>query len=111
MVEDLIEEKKPDSKWNSTRLLIVVLCILYIVWVTWLSAEKDWPDVVIAALYAIAAIGGGYIGLNTLRPSSNIGGMVGNITSGAVNIINNTKYRKSIAPGFEDQSDPKEIPL
>ena len=105
-----IPQFTPPNKWNSTRLVIAILCILYITWVTYLSYNKDWNDVVIAALYAIAAIGGGYIGLNTLNRGMGMGNMMGSMGNQAINIINQQKY-KSLSPDFEDESDPHEIPL
>jgi len=104
----------PPSKWNSTRLVIALTCILYIGWVTYIAEYKDWPEVIHTALYAIAAIGGGYIGLNTFSRGGMMGGGVMNALGGmggqAINIVNQTRY-KNETPGFEDESDPEDIPL
>jgi hypothetical protein len=102
-------ELKYPNKWNSTRLVIAILCIIYITWATWLAYIKDWNDVVISALYAIAAVGGGYIGLNTLSRGG-MGNMMGGMGNQAINIINQQRY-KSLSPDFEDESDPHETPL
>jgi hypothetical protein len=102
------QDKDIKNKWKSTRLLIAVLGLLYIVWVTNIAKVHGWPDVIIQALYTVGVICGGYIGLNTLRPSgilNNFGGIGGQ----AINIINSDIRKKS--PGFEDKSDPEEMPL